>query len=76
MAKPVFPPVYKAKSGNGAHAWVKHFAEEHDKMLNLKRRAEDFQCKVANEAMKRKYGGFVEADFTIFPTVEMTKVRR
>ncbi|KAK9712383.1 Dynein associated protein [Popillia japonica] len=73
LAKPEFPPVYNAKRGNGMNAWIKHFSEEEDKMLNLKNRVDEFRSKVAEQVIKRKHGGYVEADFTIFPTVEMTK---
>lgn len=75
LAKPEFPPVYNAKRGNGMNAWIKHFSEEEDKMLNLKNRVDEFRSKVAEQVIKRKHGGYVEADFTIFPTVEMTKVK-
>lgn len=74
LATPKFPQMYKAKPGNGPGAWEKHFAEERDKMLSLKRRAEDFKTKVAAEIVKRKFGGQIETDFTVFPTIEMTKV--
>ncbi|XP_063907732.1 dynactin subunit 1 isoform X2 [Zophobas morio] len=73
LAKPNFPQIYKVKAGNGPAAWQKHFAEERDKMLDLGRRAKDFQSKVANEIVRRKLGGKVEADFTVFPTIEMVK---
>lgn len=74
LATPKFPAIYKLKPGNGPAAWQKHFAEENDKMLYLKRRAEEFQAKVAAEIVRRKYGGHVEADFAVFPTIEMKKV--
>ncbi|KAJ8931890.1 hypothetical protein NQ314_015159 [Rhamnusium bicolor] len=47
--------------------------KEKEKMLSLKRRSEAFQSKVAAERVKRKYGGKIETDFTIFPTKEMVK---
>lgn len=75
LATQKFPAMYKIKPGNGTHAWKKHFAEEKDKMLNLKRRAEEFQSKVAAEIVGRKFGGQIERDFTVFPTIEMTKVK-
>ena len=74
LANPQFPPVYKAKPGMGVNMWKKHFAEEKDKILSLKLRAEEFQSKVAQEAVKRQFGGYVESDFKMFPTAEMTKV--
>ncbi|XP_017784402.1 PREDICTED: dynactin subunit 1 isoform X2 [Nicrophorus vespilloides] len=73
LAKPRFPPIYKVQPGNGPAAWQKHFAEERDRMMALKRRADDFQSKVTAEAVRRKFGGSIETDFTIFPTIEMTK---
>lgn len=74
LAKPTFPQIYKLKPGNGPTAWKKHFIEENDKLLDLKRRAGEFQTKVANEMVKRKAGGRVDADFTVFPTIQMVKV--
>ncbi|XP_044259661.1 dynactin subunit 1 isoform X3 [Tribolium madens] len=73
LAKPKFPQIYKVKPGNGPAAWKKHFAEENDKLMDLNRRAREFQTKVANEIIKRKMGGRVEADFAVFPTIEMVK---
>ncbi|CAH0555290.1 unnamed protein product [Brassicogethes aeneus] len=73
LAKPTFPPIYKLKPGNGPAAWHKHFVEEQQKILNLKQRADDFQSKVAAESVKRKFGGKIETDFTVFPTKEMAK---
>nr|XP_015838702.1 PREDICTED: dynactin subunit 1 isoform X2 [Tribolium castaneum] len=73
LAKPKFPQIYKVKPGNGPAAWKKHFAEENDKLADLNRRAREFQTKVANEIIKRKMGGRVEADFAVFPTIEMVK---
>lgn len=74
LAKPTFPPIYKAKPGQGTAAWRKHFAEEANKLLALKSKSDDFQNKVAKEIIKRKYGGRIETDCTIFPTIEMKKV--
>lgn len=74
LASPQFPSIYKLKPGNGPAAWQKHFAEQNAKVLHLKHRAEEFQTRVAHAAVQRKYGGFIESDFTIFPTVEMSKV--
>lgn len=76
LATPKFPPIYKVKPGNGQAAWKKHFAEENDRMLGLKRRADDFSTRVAAEVVRRKFGGHVEADFSVFPTIEMKKVGR
>ncbi|RZC39748.1 dynactin subunit 1 [Asbolus verrucosus] len=73
LAKPKFPQVYKVKPGNGPAVWQKHFAEENDRLLDLNRRAKEFQAKVASEIVKRKLGGRVEADFAVFPTIEMVK---
>ncbi|XP_049823261.1 dynactin subunit 1 isoform X2 [Aethina tumida] len=73
LAKPTFPSIWKLKPGNGPAAWQKHFVEEQQKMLSLKRRAEEFQLKVAAESVKRKYGGRIDTDFTMFPTKEMAK---
>lgn len=73
LAKPTFPPIYKVKPGNGVQAWQKHFAEERDRMLDLNRKTEEFRARVAKEIVKRKSGGRVEADFTVFPTLEMVK---
>ncbi|XP_030761561.1 dynactin subunit 1 isoform X2 [Sitophilus oryzae] len=73
LAKPTFPAVYKVKPGNGQAAWMRHFAEEQNKITDLKRRAEEFQTRVAKEAVLRKYGGKIEADFNVFPTKEMVK---
>ncbi|XP_074029594.1 dynactin subunit 1 isoform X2 [Leptinotarsa decemlineata] len=73
LAKPSFPQIYKTKPGNGPAAWKRHFIEEQNRMLDLKRRAERFQSKVAAETVRRKHGGRIETDFTIFPTKEMTK---
>lgn len=75
LAKPVFPPIYKVKPGNGQAAWLRHFADEQNKIADLKRRAEQFQAKVAQETVKRKYGGRIDADFNVFPTREMVKVK-
>lgn len=74
LAKPTFPAIYKVLPGNRAAAWQRHFLDEKNKIFNLQRRAELFQSKVAAEAVKRKFGGQIETDFTIFPTKEMTKV--
>lgn len=79
LATPKFPQIYsnnKSSSGigTGQIAWQKHFAEENHKLLELKRRADEFRSKVAREIVSRKYGGRVEADFTVFPTIEMVKV--
>lgn len=74
LATPKFPSIYKLKPGNGPAAWQKHFAEENEKMLRLKRRADEFRARVAEEIVRRKYGGHVEADFAVFPTIEMKKV--
>ncbi|KAF7279198.1 hypothetical protein GWI33_007604 [Rhynchophorus ferrugineus] len=73
LARPTFPAIYKLAPGNGTAAWVKHFAEEQNKINSLKRRAEEFQAKVAREAIKRKNGGRIDANFTMFPTKEMAK---
>lgn len=74
LARPKFPAIYKVKPGNGVSAWQKHFAEEADKIISLKCRAEEFQNKVASETIKRKFGGHITTDFTVFPTIEMKKV--
>lgn len=74
LAKPKFPPIYKAKPEQCSAAWQKHFAEEANRILTLKAKAEEFQTKVAKEIVKRKYGGHIQTDLTIFPTVEMAKV--
>jgi len=73
LAKPTFPPVYKVKPGNGQNAWLRHFTEEQNRIAQLKRRAEHFQTKVAQETIKRKYGGRIDSDFNVFPTKEMAK---
>lgn len=73
MAKPKFPPISNSKPGQGYGMWQKHFAEERDKMLSLKRRADEFQAKVTAEVVKRKFGGRVQSDFGVFPTTELTK---
>lgn len=74
LATPKFPPIYKVKPGNGPVAWQRHFIEEKARMLDLQLRAEAFQSKVAAERVKRKFGGKIETDLTIFPTKEMAKV--
>lgn len=74
LAKPTFPAVYKVKPGNGPAAWQRHFVEEQNRILDLKRRAEQFQTRVAEETVKRKCGGRIQTDLTLFPTKEMTKV--
>lgn len=74
LAKPKFPPIYKVKPEQCSAAWQKHFAEEADRILALKSKSEEFQSKVAKEIVNRKYGGHVETDFAVFPTVEMTRV--
>lgn len=74
LATPKFPAIYKLKAGSGPAAWQRHFAEENVKMLSLKRRADDFRGKVAAEIVRRKYGGHIETDFAVFPTIEMKKV--
>ncbi|CAH1170858.1 unnamed protein product [Phaedon cochleariae] len=73
LAKPTFPAIYKTKPGNGPAAWQRHFVNEHNRILELNRRAEHFQSKVATEVVKRKHGGRIESDLTFFPTKEMTK---
>ncbi|XP_044753810.1 dynactin subunit 1 isoform X2 [Coccinella septempunctata] len=73
LAKPKFPSVYKYKANNMAQAWNKHFAEEHSKWLDLERRAQNFQSRVAENILKKKEGGRIKADFATFPTNEMTK---
>ncbi|CAH1099765.1 unnamed protein product [Psylliodes chrysocephalus] len=73
LAKPTFPSISKLKPGNGPAAWKRHFAEEQNKLLTLKRKRDDFQSKVAAEAVRRKFGGKIESDLTVFPTKEMTK---
>lgn len=75
LAKPSFPAIYKVSPNNRTSAWQRHFIEEKNKIVMLQRRAEQFQSKVAAEAVKRKFGGKIETDFTIFPTKEMTKVK-
>ncbi|KAF5292478.1 hypothetical protein FQA39_LY14025 [Lamprigera yunnana] len=74
LATPKFPVTSKVKSGSGPIVWRKHFSEEKDKMLNLKKRTDTFRAKVASEIVKRKFGGQIETDFVVFPTVEMTNV--
>lgn len=74
LAKPTFPAIYKVSPANRPTAWQRHFVEEKNKIFNLQKRAEQFQTKVATEAVIRKFGGKIETDFTIFPTKEMTKV--
>lgn len=74
LATPKFPSMYKVKPGNGPAAWQKHFAEESDKLNNLRNRAAMFQTRVAAEVAKRKFGGHIETDFTVFPTNEMARV--
>lgn len=76
LAKPTFPPIYKVKPGNGQEAWLRHFTDEQNRIATLKRRAEMFQAKVAQEAIRRKFGGKIEADFNIFPTKEMVKAMK
>nr|XP_022907890.1 dynactin subunit 1 isoform X2 [Onthophagus taurus] len=71
LSHPVFPPIYKAT--NKIEAWRNHFIEENEKIEKLNHRAEQFQLKVANVIMKRQVGGYIEANFTEFPTVEMAK---
>ncbi|KAJ8938699.1 hypothetical protein NQ318_007987 [Aromia moschata] len=73
LATPRFPAVYKVKNGHGSAAWKRHFLEENDRMIDLKRRAEIFQSKVVAERVKRKFGGKIQTDLTIFPTKEMVK---
>ncbi|XP_025834813.1 dynactin subunit 1 [Agrilus planipennis] len=73
LATPRFPSIYKAKNGNGPALWKKHLIEETDRLLDLRRRSEEFQTRVAAEVVKRKHGGQIETDLTIFPTAEMTK---
>lgn len=75
LANPKLPSTTNIKPHNRAAAWRKNLVEENDKMLSLRRRAEDFQSKVASEIVKRKFGGQIQTDFTIFPTIEMKKVR-
>ncbi|KAK5644921.1 hypothetical protein RI129_006221 [Pyrocoelia pectoralis] len=72
LATPTFPSVSKIKPGNGPAMWKKHFLGERDKIFGLKLRAEHFRTKVAAEIVKRKFGGQIETDFVVFPTVEMT----
>lgn len=74
LATPKFPSLYKAKPGNVTLVLQKHVAERNSQILNLKLKAEEFQRKVMNEAIKRKFGGNIETDFTVFPTIEMSKV--
>ncbi|CAG9772136.1 unnamed protein product [Ceutorhynchus assimilis] len=76
LAKPVFPPIYKAKPGNGQAAWLRHFADEQNRIADLKMRARQFQDKVARETVRRKYGGRIDADFNVFPTKEMVKAMK
>ncbi|KAF5304178.1 hypothetical protein FQR65_LT08072 [Abscondita terminalis] len=73
LATPKFPSLSNVKPGNGPAAWKKHFAEENDKMYDLKKRADEFRSKVAAEIVKRKFGGQIETDFVVFPTIELTK---
>ncbi|VEN45973.1 unnamed protein product [Callosobruchus maculatus] len=73
LAKSSFPQMHKVKPENRVEAWRRHFLEEKGRILSLKLKAEQFQAKVAAEAVKRKRGGRIEADFTVFPTKEMTK---
>lgn len=74
LAKPVVPQIYKLKPGSTKEAFTKHFTDQRQRIAALKMRAEQFQNKVAREVVKRKYGGRIDADFTVFPTKEMTKV--
>ncbi|XP_031349690.1 dynactin subunit 1 isoform X2 [Photinus pyralis] len=73
LATPKFPSISKMKPGSGREMWKKHFVEEEDKMLHLKLRADQFRTKVAAEIVNRKFGGQIETDFVVFPTLEMTK---
>lgn len=75
MAKPRIVPVYNAKKpGEGKTICKKFFAEEEDKVNNLKLKAQKFRAKVAALILKKKPGSQIEADFNIFPTMELTKV--
>lgn len=74
LAKPVVPQIYKLKPGSTKEAFTKHFTDQRQRIAALKMRAQQFQDKVTREVVKRKYGGRIDADFTVFPTKEMTKV--
>ncbi|KAL1514252.1 hypothetical protein ABEB36_003539 [Hypothenemus hampei] len=76
LAKPVFPAVYKVKPGNGQAVWMRHFFTQQSKIADLKKRAEEFQARVAQETIKRKYGGRINADFNVFPTKEMVNAMK
>lgn len=73
LAKPKFPSVYKYKAHNMTQVWNKHFAEERCIWLNLEKKAEDFQSRVTANILKKKEGGHIQADFAVFPTIEMKK---
>lgn len=74
LAKPIVPQIYKLKPGSTKEAFTKHFTDQRQRIAALKMRAQQFQDKVAREVVKRKYGGRINADFTVFPTKEMAKV--
>lgn len=74
LATPTVPDMSKIKPHNRSAAWLKSVAEDRAKMYSLKKRAEEFQSRVADEIVLRKYGGQIEADFAIFPTIEMKRV--
>lgn len=64
----------------GTVAWLdksapkNHLISELDRLQVLKNRADQLFTKVTAEVIQRKCGGKIEADFTVFPTKEMTKV--
>ncbi|XP_050299895.1 dynactin subunit 1 isoform X2 [Anthonomus grandis grandis] len=76
LAKPVFPAIYKVSPEKRQAEWIRHFAEEQNKMAELRRRSEDFQNRVAKETVKRKYGGRIDADFDVFPTRQLVKAMK
>lgn len=74
LATPTIPDMSKVKLHNRATAWYKSVAQDKAKMYSLKKRAEEFQSRVVDEIVRRNFGGQIEADFTIFPTIEMKRV--
>ncbi|XP_060529168.1 dynactin subunit 1 [Cylas formicarius] len=73
LAKPTFPAIYKCKPGLSQAAWQRHFLDEQNRIDELRHRAQEFQAKVAQETVKRRSGGKIQADFNMFPTREMVK---
>lgn len=75
LAKPSFPSFANVKPGAEELVWQRHFADEQNKIADLQKRAQDFQNRAVQETIRRKHGGRIDADFHVFPTKEMVKVR-